>query len=59
MKSENSYNQGYNFNDNSIDYLKYGIFNEYGLNIDRCLSYYDEEKIIKKRCNIKNRHQKM
>lgn len=53
MKEENNYYKGYTETDNRIDYLKYGLFNEYGLNFDRCKKYYKEEDIIKKKCNIK------
>lgn len=53
MKETNSYYKGYVENDNRLDYLKYGLLNEYGLNLDRNINYYDEEQIIKKKCNIK------
>ena len=38
---------------NRKDYLKYGLLNEYGLNLDRINNYYKEENIIKRKCNIK------
>ncbi len=53
MKETNSYYKGYVESDNRLDYLKYGLLNEYGLNLDRNINYYDEEQIIKKKCNIK------
>ena len=53
MKKENSYGNGYTESDSSIDYIKFGLINEYGLNIDRNTKYYKEEDIIKKKCNIK------
>ena len=53
MKEGNSYYKSYTETNNSLDYKKYGLLNEYGLNIDRNTEYYKEENIIKKKCNIK------
>lgn len=53
MKKENSYGNGYTESNNTIDYIKHGLMNEYGLNLDRCQKFYKEEDIIKKKCNIK------
>lgn len=53
MREENSYLKGYAETDNTLDYKKYGMLNEYGLNLDRWNKYYKEEAIIKKKCNIK------
>ena len=53
MKSVNNYNRGYTETENSLDYLKYGLLNNYGPDLDRMPKYYNEENIIKKRCNIK------
>ena len=53
MKEENNYNRGYSETENSLDYIKYGLLNEYGLNLDRWNKCYKEEDIIKKKCNIK------
>ncbi len=55
MKEENSYLTSFNDNNNSLDYKKFGLFNEYGLNLDRTNKCYKEEDIIKKKCNIKNK----
>lgn len=52
MKNENNYNKGYAETENNLDYLKYGLFNEYGLNLDRANKCYKEDDIIKKKCNI-------
>ncbi len=42
------YYQTYNETDKKIDYLKYGILNNFGPNIDRCpKEEYNEEKITK------------
>ena len=48
----NNYFRGYMESDNRLDYLKYGLFNEYGLNLDRCKNGYKEDNIIRKKCNI-------
>lgn len=53
LKKENNYHKSYTETGNTIDYLKYGLFNNYGPNIDRSNKFYKEEEIIKKRCNIK------
>lgn len=54
MKEGNAYNKGYMETGNSLDYKKFGLLNEYGLNLDRCKESYKEENIIKKKCNLKN-----
>lgn len=54
MKEENGYLKGYTETQNSLDYKKYGLLNEYGLNLDRNVKYYNEEEIIKRKCNLKN-----
>ncbi|MCM1053035.1 MAG: hypothetical protein NC483_03590 [Ruminococcus sp.] len=52
MKEINGYYKGFNSSDKRIDYLKYGLFNEYGLDLEKdSISYYNEEKIIKTSCN--------
>ena len=53
MKEENNYNRGYSETENSLDYIIYGLLNEYGLNLDRQNKCYKEEDIIKRKCNIK------
>ena len=53
MKEENGYNRGYTQTESNLDYLKYGLLNEYGLNLDRTNKCYKEEDIIKRKCNIK------
>ncbi len=52
MKETNNYFKGYTETNNSLEYKKYGLFNEYGLNLDRSKTYYNEDNIIKKKCNI-------
>lgn len=52
MKAENNYLKGYTETNNILDYKKYGLLNDYGLNLDRCNKYYNEDEIIKKKCNI-------
>lgn len=52
MKEENNYLKGYMETNNTLDYKKYGLLNDYGLNLDRCNKCYNEENIIKKKCNI-------
>ena len=48
MKKINPYYKGYNDNSSKKDYLKYGLINERGYDIESsCLNFYDEEKIIK------------
>ena len=53
MKEENIYYIGYSDTEYSLDYIKYGLLNEYGLNLDRQNKCYKEEDIIKRKCNIK------
>ncbi len=53
MQKENGYQKGYTETGNRIDYLKYGLMNDYGINLDRMNKCYKEEDIIKKKCNIK------
>ena len=46
------YFEAYSESDNRMDYLKYGLLNEYGYNINRMeKESYNEDKIIKKMCN--------
>ena len=49
MQEENGYYKGYTETGETLDYLKYGLLNEYGLNLDRCHKCYKEEDIIKKK----------
>lgn len=53
MKDENSYFKGYTESDNTLDYKKYGLLNDFGLNLDRTSKCYKEEDIIKRKCNLK------
>ena len=53
MNKEDYYKMGFTDTGNYLDYLKYGLLNEYGLNLDRINNYYKEENIIKRKCNIK------
>lgn len=54
MKEVNLYYKGYSDSNNRIDYLKYGLLNEFGYNMGlKPKEYYDENKIIKKVCNHK------
>lgn len=53
MQEKNGYYKGYTETEETLDYLKYGLLNEYGLNLDRWNKCYKEEDIIKKKCNIK------
>ncbi len=49
MREVNLYYQGYFETDKKIDYLKYGLLNEYGYNMGlKPKEYYNEDKIIKK-----------
>ena len=54
MKEINNYYKSYNESKKRIDFLKYGLFNERGINIDSNLKYYNEEDIIKPKYNGKN-----
>lgn len=57
MKEVNKYFQGYKESTNRIDYLKYGLLNDYGYNIDRTTKeQYNEEEITKRVCNIRKNH---
>ncbi len=54
MKEINRYYVGYNGQEENIEHIKYNLLNEFGYNIDsRNKEYYNEEKIIKTRCNHK------
>lgn len=56
MKEVNCYFQGFNDSENRLDYLKYGLLNEYGYNLTGSnKETYNEEKIIKKNCNPKTK----
>jgi len=49
MKEVNKYYSSYKESEKRIDYLKYGILNEYGYNLESSNSEkYNEEFIIKK-----------
>ncbi len=52
MKKIDGYCKGFNNSDKRIDYLKYGLSNEYGLDLEKDnINYYNEENIIKTHCN--------
>lgn len=54
MKDVNLYYRGYSKSDNRMDFLKYGVLNEFGYNFGlEKMEFYNEEKIIKKVCNHK------
>lgn len=53
MKEINRYYESFTDTSSRIDYLKYGILNDYGLNPGHSKECYNEEKIIKTRCNHK------
>ncbi len=56
MKEVNCYFKGFNETENRLDYLKYGLFNEFGYNLTGSnKEEYNEEKIIKKVCNPKHK----
>lgn len=50
MKEVNNYYEGYNESVLKIDYLKYGLLNEFGCNGRLKKEEYNEDKIIKKVC---------
>lgn len=55
MKNKNNYYEGFNGSSKRIDYLKYGMLNEFGFNLDSSTKKeYDEESIIKTTCNHNN-----
>lgn len=55
MNNSKGYFKSYDESDNRIDYIKYGLLNEYGYNTDRKENQgYNEDKIIKKMCNHRN-----
>ncbi len=48
MKEVNGYYKGFRGNDNRLDYLKYGLLNEFGFDFDSSVKEgYNEDKIIK------------
>lgn len=51
MKEVNGYLKGFNNSNKRIDYLKYGLLNDYGLDLDSSLNFYNEEAIIKTNCD--------
>ena len=52
MKEIDKYYQGYTDSDDTLEFKKHGLLNEYGLNLDRTKKYYNESDIIKRKCNI-------
>lgn len=56
MKEKNCYYEAYNETENRIDYLKHGLLNEFGPNLNRFKKEeYNEDKIIKKMCNSRKK----
>jgi len=52
MKEVNRYYCGYSGKETNIDYIKYNLLNEFGYDVDKhSKEFYNEEKIIKTRCN--------
>lgn len=49
MRILNNYSNGYNTN-NKLNFIR-GLTNEYGLNLNNPKEKYDEENIIKTKCN--------
>lgn len=48
MKEVNCYYKGYSENNNKIDYIKYGLLNEFGNDLERKnVEVYNEDKITK------------
>jgi len=59
MEQINGYYGSYNETGKHIDYIRYGLLNEFGYNINRKeRECYNEDKIIKKTCNMKNHKNK-
>lgn len=55
MKDINNYFRGASGKEESIDKIKYGLLNDYGYDFSSSVrDKYDEEKIIKRKCNPKN-----
>lgn len=58
MKNKNYYYEGFNGSEKRIDYLKHGLLNDFGYNLNfNFKEQYDENKIIKTDChkiNMKN-----
>ncbi len=57
MRLNNRYFQGFRGDEEKIDYLKYGLFNERGYNIDACRKdEYNPDKVMKSNgCHEKQR----
>ena len=53
MLNRDSYYNTYNFSNDRINFLKYGLINEYGFQDSRVNFEYCENAIIKKKCHIK------
>ncbi|MCI8671729.1 MAG: hypothetical protein HFI36_06875 [Bacilli bacterium] len=52
MKDVNCYYEGFVESDKRIDFLKYGLLNDFGPNLEKNKNnIYNEDKIIKKVCN--------
>lgn len=48
MTNKNRYYEGYNGSDNRIEFLKYGLSNEFGYNLNyNQKEQYNENKIVK------------
>ncbi len=56
MKDVNAYYTSFNNTNNKKDYLKYGLMNEFGSNLEQSnRKKYKEEDIIKTNCNHKRK----
>lgn len=56
MKEVNGYYKSYNEQNNHLDYLKYGLNNEYGPNINHYeKECYNESELIKTKCHTKKK----
>ncbi len=53
----NKYYQGFSGNEEKIDYLKYGLFNERGFNIDSSgKEKYDNKKVLRTNCDLRKKN---
>ncbi len=50
MLNKNDYANAYQENNDQINFLKFGLLNEYGEQIERFRESYNINDIIKKRC---------
>ncbi len=50
MKEVNGYYKGYSNSTDRLNFLKFGVLNEFGLDLGYSKKYYHEDDIVKHKC---------